>query len=269
MHNRAAPPCAGIVLAAGAGTRVGHSGSKAYLPLHGRTMLVWALEALAATGGVERLVLAVRSQDLALAAEVLERELPGIQVDLVAGGTTRHQSEHLALLRLAGEIRGGAIDAVLLHDAARPLASTALAERVLAAALSRGAAVPGVPVDNLLAVDAAGLLAPGAPGGGERLVSIQTPQAFRAAPLLAAYEAAARDGFAGTDTAACVERYTDLEVAVVPGEPGNLKITFADDLLIAERLLRRQARPGAGPADPEASPTGPVVSPARPDRGSR
>jgi len=239
MHNRAGASYAGIVLAAGSGTRVGHSGSKAYLPLAGRAMLVWALETLAATGGVERLVLAVRSRDLALAAEALERELPGVAVELVAGGATRHESEHQALRHLAGGIRGGAIAAVLLHDAARPLASTALAERVLAAALSCGAAVPGVPVENVLQVDASGRLVP---GDGERLVSIQTPQAFRAAPLLDAYEAAARDGFAGTDTAACVERYTDLEVAVVPGEPGNLKITFADDLLIAERLLRRQAR---------------------------
>lgn len=245
MHNQAGGSYAGIVLAAGSGTRVGHSGSKAYLPMAGRSMLVWALETLAGTGGVERLVLAVRAQDLALAGEVLERELPGVTIDLVAGGPTRHESEHRALRRLAGEIRGGAITAVLLHDAARPLASTELSERVLAAALASGAAVPGVPVENVLAVDAAGRLVP---GDGKRLVSIQTPQAFRAAPLLDAYEAAARDGFAGTDTAACIERYTDLEVTVVPGEPGNLKITFADDLLIAERLLRRQTRPEISPA---------------------
>ena len=236
MHNGAGGPYAGIVLAAGSGTRVGHSGSKAYLPLAGRSMLVWALETLAGTGGVERLVLAVRAQDLSLAGEVLERELPGVEVDLVAGGATRHESEHRALRHLAGAIRTGSITAVLLHDAARPLASTNLSERVLAAALSCGAAVPGVPVDNVLAVDPAGRLVP---GNRERLVSIQTPQAFRAAPLLDAYDAAARDGFTGTDTAACVERYTDLEVAVVPGEPGNLKITFADDLRIAERLLER------------------------------
>jgi 2-C-methyl-D-erythritol 4-phosphate cytidylyltransferase len=236
MHNGAGGPYAGIVLAAGSGTRVGHSASKAYLPLAGRSMLVWALETLAGTGGVERLVLAVRAQDLSLAGEVLERELPGVEVDLVAGGATRHESEHRALRHVAGAIRTGVITAVLLHDAARPLASTDLSERVLAAALSCGAAVPGVPVDNVLAVDPAGRLVP---GNRERLVSIQTPQAFRAAPLLDAYDAAARDGFTGTDTAACVERYTDLEVAVVPGEPGNLKITFADDLRIAERLLER------------------------------
>src|SRR6266511_1574935 len=210
MHNGAAGSYAGIVLAAGSGTRVGHSGSKAYLPLAGRSVLVWALETLAGTGGVERLVLAVRDQDLELAGEVLERELPGVGVDLVAG-------------------------------------------------LSCGAAVPGVPVENVLAVDDTGRLLP---GDGERLVSIQTPQAFRAAPLLDAYEAAARDGFAGTDTAACIERYTDLEVAVVPGEPGNLKITFADDLLIAERLLRRQAPGGVSPARSRPGR-------ARPGRGSR
>src|SRR6266536_1132471 len=250
MHNGAAGSYAGIVLAAGSGTRVGHSGSKAYLPLAGRSVLVWALETLAGTGGVER---------LELAGEVLERELPGVGVDLVAGGPTRHESEHRALRLLAGDIRRGAIAAVLLHDAARPLASTALSQRVLAAALSCGAAVPGVPVENVLAVDDTGRLLP---GDGERLVSIQTPQAFRAAPLLDAYEAAARDGFAGTDTAACIERYTDLEVAVVPGEPGNLKITFADDLLIAERLLRRQAPGGVSPARSRPGR-------ARPGRGSR
>lgn len=94
MHNGAGGPYAGIVLAAGSGTRVGHSGSKAYLPLAGRSMLVWALETLAGTGGVERLVLAVRAQDLSLAVEVLERELPGVEVDLVAGGATRHESEY-------------------------------------------------------------------------------------------------------------------------------------------------------------------------------
>ena len=259
MRDGASGSYAGVVLAAGAGTRLGHTGSKAYLPLCGTTMLVWGLATLARIPGVGRLVLAVRTQDLPLAGEVLARALPGVAVELVAGGATRHDSEHRVLTHLAGDIRSGAVTAVLLHDAARPLASVELAERVLAAALERGAAVPGVPVEHVLGVDEAGRLLP---PGAERLVSIQTPQAFRAAPLLDAYEAAARGGFAGTDTAASIERYTDLEVAVVPGEPGNLKITFADDLLIAERLLRRQGVPEVSPA---RSPGGR----ARPGTGSR
>ena len=259
MRDGARGSYAGVVLAAGSGTRLGNSGSKAYLPLSGTTMLVWGLRTLARTRGVGRLVLAAREQDLPLAAEVLARELPGVAVELVAGGPTRHDSEHRVLTHLAAGIRSGSVTAVLLHDAARPLASVELAERVLAAALERGAAVPGVPVEHVLGVDDAGRLLP---PGTEPLVSIQTPQAFRAAPLLDAYEAAARDGFAGTDTAASIERYTDLEVAVVPGEPGNLKITFADDLLIAERLLRRR---GAAPVSPARSPGGR----ARPGTGSR
>ena len=79
-------------------------------------------------------------------------------------------------------------------------------------------------------------------GGGsvvEELMAVQTPQAFRAPELLAAYRRAAADDFTGTDTAACLERYTDLPVAAVASDRRNLKITFPEDVTIAERLLSR------------------------------
>jgi 2-C-methyl-D-erythritol 4-phosphate cytidylyltransferase len=236
MRSEVGTGHAGIVLAAGGGTRIGQSRSKVYLPLAGRPIVAWSLELLWQVPGVERLVLAARAEELELAAEVVGRELPGVPVDLVRGGRSRHESEYLALSHLAEDIRGGRLAAVLIHDAARPLASLEMTERVLAAALRRGAAVPGVPAESIMGVDAGGRLSPTA---AERLVTIQTPQAFRALPLLEAHEAAARDGFTGTDTAACVERYGELEVEVVPGDPGNLKVTFPDDLLVAERLLGR------------------------------
>ena len=69
------------------------------------------------------------------------------------------------------------------------------------------------------------------------MVGVQTPQTFRAADLLAAYRAAEADGFTGTDTASCVERYADLTIAAVPSSPANLKITFPHDLQLAERLV--------------------------------
>jgi 2-C-methyl-D-erythritol 4-phosphate cytidylyltransferase len=75
-----------------------------------------------------------------------------------------------------------------------------------------------------------------APGG---LVGVQTPQAFRAAELLGAYRQADAEGFVGTDTAACLERYTDLAVHGVPSTAANLKVTFPEDLELAERLRRR------------------------------
>ncbi len=250
MRMKAGAGYAGIVLAAGSGTRIGHSHSKVYLPLAGRPMLAWSLELLLRVGGVDRLVLVARAEDFDLATEVLERELPGVPVELLSGGRSRHESEYRALAHLAGDVRAGLVTAVLIHDAARPLASVAMTERVLEAALRRGAAVPGVPAENVVGVDPSGRLAPAA---SDRLVTIQTPQAFRARQLLDAHEAAARDGFTGTDTAACVERYTGTEVVVVPGDPGNLKITFRDDLLVAERLLAS----GGGERDRPLSPAPP------------
>ena len=67
---------------------------------------------------------------------------------------------------------------------------------------------------------------------------MQTPQAFRADALLAAYRAADADGFEGTDTASCLERYGDLQIAAVPSTSGNLKITFPEDVSLAARLPR-------------------------------
>jgi 2-C-methyl-D-erythritol 4-phosphate cytidylyltransferase len=74
---------------------------------------------------------------------------------------------------------------------------------------------------------------------------MQTPQAFHAAGLLAAYRAATAAGFHGVDTAETVERHGDLEVVVVAGDPDNRKVTYADDLAIATaRAADRSERPG-------------------------
>ena len=71
------------------------------------------------------------------------------------------------------------------------------------------------------------------------VVAVQTPQAFAAGPLLEAYRRAERDGFVGTDTASCIERYTDLASTACPATRGNIKITFPEDLFLAERLLAK------------------------------
>ena len=228
---------AAVVLAGGSGTRVGAGRNKVYLPLGGRCVLAWSLATFAGLPEVDVLVLVVRPGDLPLAREMLDRELPAsasARVEIADGGATRQDSELSALRHLADRIGTGGIEVVLVHDGARPLVSAALVRSVLAAARAEGGAVPGLPHDDLAAVDGGGRLTGPAPPG---LVSVQTPQGFRAAPLLAAYEAAARAGFSGTDTAACVERFGDLPVRGVPGEPRNLKITYPHDLAVAERLL--------------------------------
>ncbi|MGI9002137.1 MAG: IspD/TarI family cytidylyltransferase [Pseudonocardia sp.] len=227
---------AAIVLAGGSGTRLGGDQNKVYLPLAGRSVISWSLTTFAGMPEIGPVVLVVRAQDRDLADRVLDHEVEHAGVEIVTGGTTRQDSELAGLRQLAARIDGGAVDTVLIHDGARPLLSPVLAAEVLRVARESGGAVPGLPREDLVAVgpDGSGLVGP-APDG---LVAVQTPQGFRSGPLLAAYEEAADDGFAGTDTASCMERFAaDLPIRWVPGEERNFKITYAHDLLVAEEML--------------------------------
>lgn len=228
-----------MVLASGAGTRVGAGVNKVYLPLSGRRLLGWSLGAFGRTPGIGTLVLVIRPQDAELAAEVLETYSGDVPVDVVHGGGTRQASELNALRHLASSIATGRVDTVLLHDAARPLVGPELIAAVLASAREFGGAVPGLAADDVVAVGEGGthLLGHGVAGA----VRVQTPQGFRAEPLLAAYEQAEREGFLGTDTASVMERFSSLPVHWVPGSEENFKITYPHDLVVAERVVRGSA----------------------------
>jgi 2-C-methyl-D-erythritol 4-phosphate cytidylyltransferase len=229
------PATAAVVLAGGSGSRLGARldgvpANKVYLPLAGRAMIAWSFVWAARVPGITTFVLVVRPQDEPVARKLLARDVPELAVELVPGGASRHASEQAALTHLSPRIRTGAIDLVAVHDGARPLAGPAIWREVIAAAAEHGGALPGLPADGLLrAADPA--CDPGA------LVRVQTPQAFRAGPLLDAYAAAGAAGFEGTDTAACLEAFGGIEVQVTRGRRTNLKITFPHDVQVAERLL--------------------------------
>ena len=232
-----------VVLAGGSGLRVGGDRNKAYLPLAGRTAVGISLRTMAAaTPGLLRLVLVVRADDVDLAETTLAEEFPHppVPVELVTGGVSRHGSEERALHHLEPAIRAGELDLVLIHDAARPLCSPELVSMLVDAAAAGGGAVPGLAVDDLAAVADDGSLVPLV----GRHVRIQTPQVFAAKPLLAAYHRAAETGFEGTDTAACLERFSTLKVTYVPGEEQNFKITYPHDVALADELVRRRDTPG-------------------------
>jgi len=231
-----------VILAAGAGARVGAGSNKVLLTLGDRPVLAWSVRDALALQDVRRVLVVVRPGERELVAEALAPHLTDAgpdadpdarpdarpEVGLVEGGATRHASEWNALLALRNEIASGDIDVVAIHDGARPLAGTALFAATLAAARESGGAIPVVRLRGLISRDGTRL--------PPELDGVQTPQAFRARELLAAYELADRDGFDGTDTAGCWARYTDLPVAAVPSSPSNLKITFPEDLALALRL---------------------------------
>ena len=221
-------PAAVVILAAGTGSRVGAGSNKVLLPLGDRPVLAWSVRDASALDDVGRVLVVVRPGEREEVAAALEPHLGDDEVGLVEGGETRHASEWAALRALGPEIEAGVVDVVAIHDGARPLAGRELFAATITAARERGGAIPVVRLPGLLARDGRDL--------PPELDGVQTPQAFRAPDLLAAYTAAAAEGFEGTDTAACWARYSDLPVAAVPSTPGNLKITFPEDLDLALKL---------------------------------
>jgi 2-C-methyl-D-erythritol 4-phosphate cytidylyltransferase len=220
-----------VLLAAGSGTRVGAGTNKVLLPLAGAPVLAWSLRHVRSLAYVDQVVVVHRPRDRAPVEEVLAAEAEGLRVTLVEGGDTRHASEWQALQVLAADIDADRLDVVAVHDTARPLAGPDLFDAVITTAARHGGAIPVRTQHGLLHRDQAA--GPGSP----QLVAVQTPQAFAAGPLLAAYRKAATEGFTGTDTASCLETYTDVRVHGVAAPATNLKITFPEDVALAQRLL--------------------------------
>jgi 2-C-methyl-D-erythritol 4-phosphate cytidylyltransferase len=244
------PKAAVVVLAGGSGTRAGAGLGKVYRPVAGVPLVVHSLWAAARVPTVARLLLVVKADDQALAAQVVAEHTGGLarglSVEILTGGSTRHGSEWAALCHLAAAIESGAVDVVALHDGARPAADTALFTAVIRTAWRHGGALPTTDADDVLALAPDGHLRPAraAPAAGAgrppglHLARVQTPQAFQARPLLAAYRTAAKQAFEGTDSASCVAHYTDLTIRTVRGSPTNLKVTYPHDVPVASRLLQ-------------------------------
>jgi len=222
-----------IIPAAGKGLRMG-SGNKLLMPLMGRPILLQAIEAFARSPLVTAIALAV-SEETRVYCDKYVRNQPGFEkvIHLIPGGATRQVSVYNALK----EATPG-FDIVLVHDGARPLVDGVVIEAVVRGALNFGAVVPAVKVkDTIKQVSAHGLITK--TPKRENLRAIQTPQAFRADILLAAFEAALSDGFTGTDEASLVER-AGHSVRIVDGSDENIKITTPEDILMAEAILNKR-----------------------------
>ncbi len=220
----------GIVAAAGSGLRLGADRPKALVPLAGRPLVAWSVDTLLGSG-VAEVVVAVPADELAAFAAVLPPE-----ARLVVGGATRTASVRAALAAAIDPARP-APDAVLVHDAARPLTPPEVVTRVLAA-LADGApaVVPALPVvDTTVSVDGDGVVTGTLPRATLRRV--QTPQGFSSAVLADAYDRLAA-GVEVTDDAAVV-RAAGFPVATVAGDERAAKVTVPHDLALAELQIAR------------------------------
>jgi 2-C-methyl-D-erythritol 4-phosphate cytidylyltransferase len=222
------PKVASIVLAAGSGTRFGHNINKVWLPLNGRHIISRSLTNASASFKGARIIVVINPADEEFARKALESDAMPTSIEIVYGGANRHESEFNALQYLKPAIVAGEIDIVLIHDGARPLATPELFAAIADGAAQHGGAIPTIALDPH-EMDTART---------EAVARVQTPQGFRAQPLLAAYEKALEEGFIGTDTAACMERFfPEVKILAVPGDVFNFKITYPQDLTIAALLV--------------------------------
>lgn len=222
---------AAIILAGGSGSRVQRDVNKVYIPIGERDMLEYSLETMDRSPRISQVALVVREEDQARAELLIAETMPSKLSHVVVGGATRHLSEIAGLRAFQEDIESGAIDIVAIHDGARPFMTLELLDQLIDAAVIHGGSVPGLPIEEPLyrtTEDGVVMLPP------DSICRVQTPQVFHALPLLHAYEASLEAGFAGVDTAETVERFTDLSVRIVPGDPRNIKVTFVEDFFTAE-----------------------------------
>jgi 2-C-methyl-D-erythritol 4-phosphate cytidylyltransferase/2-C-methyl-D-erythritol 2,4-cyclodiphosphate synthase len=217
-----------VVVAAGSSRRM-DGRDKLELPLGGRPILRWSVEALAAVPSIDRVIVvtaperldSVRSADW----------IAAVGATVVPGGARRQES-------VTAGVRATSAELVLVHDAARPLVSRTLVERVLEGVRRHGAAIPALPVVDALKQVEAGLITDSVPRGG--LFRAQTPQGARRELLLAAAEAYAQGEEEILDEAELLAR-AGHAVAVVAGDPDNVKVTLPQDLAQVRRLAGEAA----------------------------
>lgn len=222
-----------VVIAAGEARRMGGEVRKPFLILAGSPLILHTLGRFAQSRTVRRVIVVAAEEDLSKCQEIVRNapQLHGLECVFQSGGPRRQDSVRRGLARLDADCQ-----VVVIHDGARPLVSSGLIDRCVAAALAEGAAVVGVPARNTIKIVPADRRVRETLDRGT-LWEIQTPQAFRVEVVAEAHRSAVDEDAEATDDAALVERL-GKPVVVLEGERTNIKITFPEDLLFAEALLR-------------------------------
>ncbi|MEZ6031160.1 MAG: bifunctional 2-C-methyl-D-erythritol 4-phosphate cytidylyltransferase/2-C-methyl-D-erythritol 2,4-cyclodiphosphate synthase [Hyphomonadaceae bacterium] len=236
MHNDQAlegQVAAAIVVAAGSGSRLGGQVPKQFLPLAGKPVLLWSIEATLRCNKIAALVVVAPEGLMDQTRALLP---PDARVRVVAGSpNSRTESVRNGLAALAQTPPRH----VLIHDAARPGLSPDVIDELLTALETADAAAPALPVSDALKRTGSSLQTV----DRSDLVRVQTPQAFRWDVISRAYAGAAD---VAVDDLALVEA-SGAKVALTPGRTGLMKITFPEDLAVAERLVAVPAlRVGTG-----------------------
>ena len=215
-----------VIVAGGRGLRMGSAVPKQFLPILGKPLLCYAIQAFAATIRGINIILVLPSDQLNSAKTVLKSYLGNIEVTTVAGGENRYESVQNGLKKVNND------GVVFIHDGVRPLVSQDLIQRCYQQAVEKGSAIPVVPVMDSIRIVENGS---SHPINREHLRIVQTPQTFMTSIILPAFQQEYQPAF--TDEANVVEAY-GTPVHLIDGALENIKVTTPEDMLIAETLLK-------------------------------
>lgn len=222
-----------VIVAAGRGERFGDV-AKILAPVNDEPMLLWSLRAANASRSVTSIIVVAGAHTEQAIAELVARHTWRVSVSIVTGGETRRESVASGVAAVPEST-----DVILVHDAARPLASPTLFDRCADEAMIHGAAIVAAPVTDTLKHVEGGMITRTIPRTD--LWGAQTPQGFRRETLVSAIARTAHLTEAFTDEASMLEAL-GVPVAIVDGSPANLKVTHPEDLEMADCLLRRRCR---------------------------
>ena len=216
-----------IVAAAGSGLRMNSEKSKQLIEICGKPVIAHSLLALENSPHLGEIIIVTRESDILIMSDISKEFGITKVTDIIKGGDTRTESVKNGILHAK-------YDFVAIHDGARPCADPNDIEKVIETAFSSDAAALGCRVcDTLKRADESLVITETV--DRENLWQIQTPQVFRKGLILKAYESAGTEG--ATDDCMLVEN-TGEKVTVVEGKKSNIKITFPDDIPLAEAILK-------------------------------
>jgi 2-C-methyl-D-erythritol 4-phosphate cytidylyltransferase len=219
-----------IIVAAGRGTRFG-APDKVLLPLGSRPLLAYSIDAFEEANSVESVIIVAGKHTMHEIERLVAASSWQKVVAIVPGGERRQDSVAAGL----AAVPDGS-EFVTVHDGARPFVTAMLIDACVFAADQTGAAIAAIPIADTLKQAEAGMILRTVPRTG--MWAAQTPQVVRTGLLRDAFANAGE--FEITDEASLMESQS-IPVVIVPGSARNLKITTADDLILAEALVRAVA----------------------------
>jgi 2-C-methyl-D-erythritol 4-phosphate cytidylyltransferase / 2-C-methyl-D-erythritol 2,4-cyclodiphosphate synthase len=225
-----------IIPAAGRGTRFGGEQPKQFAEIAGAAVIIHTLRAFEVCPEIDALVISIRPEDIETFNYHLSKSGLRKKICLVDGGEHRPNS----IMNALEAIKDWQPDVVAVHDAVRPLVTPTMISLVLARARESGAAILALPATDTIKDVENGVIQRTI--DRQRIYRAQTPQAFRYDLLLKANIEARKSGLdpsSITDDSLLVERL-GIPVAVVEGEPDNIKITTPADLILAERIFEQR-----------------------------